>query len=64
MPTYRTFKRSATDWHTFASARKITYERGLTYDEARRQCQHWNEDRTPDQVRKGTKLEFEREGRP
>ena len=28
--TYRTFKRNATDWQGFASARKITVERGLT----------------------------------
>lgn len=61
MQTYRTFKRSCTDWKTFASARKTTVDRGLTYDEARRACQRFNENRTPAQVRKGTKLEFEAE---
>lgn len=61
MPTYRTFKRSASSWDTFARARKITYDRGLTADEARRQCQRWNAERTPAQVRNGTKLEFEQE---
>jgi hypothetical protein len=61
MPTYRTFKRSCTDWKTFARARKITVDRRLTYAEARRQCDRFNDHRTPAQVRKGTKMEFEAE---
>ena len=56
---YRTFKRSATDWQSFASARKITDERNLTYEEAQRRCEQWNKARTAAQIRKGTKLEFE-----
>ena len=59
--TYRTFKRSARNWEEFASARKITDETGLTYEEARERCQEYNENRTAEQERKGTKLEFERE---
>lgn len=59
--SYRTFKRSATNWQEFAHGRKITDERGLTEDEARRRCEQWNKNRTPAQVRKGTKLEFEKE---
>ncbi len=55
---FRTFKRSATDWETFASARKITVDTGLTYDEARRACEQFNANRTAAQIRKGTKLEF------
>ena len=58
MATYRTFKRSCTDWKSFASARKITHDTGLTIDEARRQCDDYNANRTTAQIRKGTKLEF------
>lgn len=59
--TYKTFKRSCTGWKSFASARKITDETGLTYDEARRRCEDFNKTRTPAQERRGTKLEFTRE---
>lgn len=61
MATYRTFKRSVTNWREFSSARKITYDTGLTLDEARRQCDEFNNNRTPAQIRKGTKLEFVQE---
>lgn len=56
--TYRTFKRSATGWESFSTARKITIDRHLTLDEARRQCAQFNNNRTPAQIRKGTKCEF------
>ena len=56
---YRTFKRSATNWKTFASARKITEETGLTYEQAQERCQQYNNNRTSAQVRNGTKMEFE-----
>lgn len=56
--SYKTFKRSATNWRTFATGRKITHDTGLTYEEARRQCEVWNANRTPAQIRKGTMLEF------
>lgn len=56
---YRTFKRSARNWSEFSSARKIEYDRGLTYDQAQRQCHEWNETRTAAQIKRGTKLEFE-----
>lgn len=59
--TYRTFKRSATNWEQFASARKITVDRGLTYEEAQRACKAFNDNRTAAQIRKGTKLEFDSE---
>lgn len=55
---YRTFKRSCTGWQSFASARKITHDTGLTFEEAKRQCEQFNASRTSAQVRKGTKLEF------
>lgn len=58
MATYKTFKRSATSFSEFRSARKITEETGLTHDEARERCQEFNNNRTPRQVSKGTKLEF------
>lgn len=59
--SYRTFKRSCRNWNEFAKARKITVDRGLTWEEARRQCDQFNNSRTRAQIRKGTKLEFESE---
>jgi hypothetical protein len=56
--TCRTFKRSATSFESMSRARKITIDRGLTHDEARRQCDRFNDNRTRAQVRKGTKCEF------
>lgn len=59
---YRTFKRSCTNWQEFARARKVTEDTGLTYEQARERCEEFNKNRTPRQKRKGTKMEFEREG--
>jgi len=61
MPTYRTFKRSCTNWQQFARARKITDCTGLSYEEARERCRAFNESRTAAQIRKGTKLELTQE---
>jgi hypothetical protein len=61
MERFRTFTRSATSFETFARARKTTYDTGLTREEAYEQCQQWNAARTSRQIRKGTKLEFDRE---
>lgn len=47
----------------FARARKITVDTGLTIDEARSACEAYNNNRTPAQIRKGTKMEFEQEHR-
>lgn len=59
MPTfYKTFKRSCTDWKSFARARKITEETGLTYDQALERCREFNASLTSAQKRRGTKLEF------
>ena len=58
---YKTFLRSCTDWKSFSSARKITQDTGLTYEEAQRRCADYNDNRTPRQIRKGTKMEFTRE---
>jgi len=60
MTNYRTFKRSCRNWQEFASARKITEETGLTYDQAAQRCRQYNDNRTSAQIRKGTKLEFEK----
>lgn len=49
---YRVFKRSA---------RKYTVARGLTLEEARSMCADFNDNRTPSQVARGTKCEFEQE---
>lgn len=61
MATYKTFTRSARNWQEFASARKRTVDTGLSYDEARRACEHFNSNRTAAQIRRGTKLEFTKE---
>lgn len=58
MTYYKTFKRSATNWKQFGSARKITEETGLTYDQARERCEAFNNNRSTAQIRRGTKLEF------
>lgn len=58
MTTYKTFKRSCTNWEQFARARKITEETGLNYEQARERCREFNDNRTAQQKRKGTKLEF------
>lgn len=55
---YYTFKRSCTNWSTFASARKIRDESNLTYEEAQRRCATLNAELTPAQKRRGTRYEF------
>jgi len=61
MTTYRTFIRSAKNFEEFATARKSTVRRGMSYDEARDLCAEYNDNRTKAQIAKGTKMEFERE---
>jgi hypothetical protein len=61
MQTYTVFKRSATDFQSFAKARKIIQRRGLSVEDARKMCNDFNDNRTAAQIRTGTKLEFERE---
>lgn len=58
MTYYRTFIRSCTDWRSFATARKVTQETGLTYEQARERCREYNTKLTSCQIRKGTKMEF------
>lgn len=59
MSLYRVFTRSATSFETFARARKRTVRSGLTYAEAQQYCRRENENRTPAQVKRGFKHEFE-----
>jgi hypothetical protein len=61
MDTYKTFTRSATNFEEMRSARKTTRHTGKTYEEAQKLCEDFNKNRTPAQIRKGTKLEFTRE---
>jgi hypothetical protein len=61
MVTYRTFKRSARNFEEFARANKEEQDSGLDYHEAREQCEEFNRNRTPAQIKRGTKLEFEEE---
>lgn len=56
---YRVFRRSARSWSDFGIARKTTIDTNLTIDEARRVCAEYNDNRTPSQIKRGTKLEFE-----
>jgi hypothetical protein len=61
--TYQVFRRAATNWDEFATARKHTIRRGLTLTEARYLCNYWNTTRTPQAVASGTKYEFTQEHR-
>ena len=58
---YRTFKRSATGWRSFANNRKMTVDTGLTFAQAKAAVDNFNANRTPAQKRRGTMLEFERQ---
>jgi hypothetical protein len=58
MTYYKTFKRSCTDWKSFARSRKMTVDTGLTREEARKRCEEYAKNRTAAQIRKGTMLEF------
>lgn len=59
MKRYRVFSRSARNFEEFATATKSTVALGVTYEEARRLCAEYNNNRTPEQIERGTKLEFE-----
>ncbi len=61
MDTYRTFKRSARNFEEFAKARKSPVDQDLTLEEARRACKRFNDNRTAQQIERGTKMEFEKE---
>jgi len=56
--SYLVFKRSATGWSRFAQARKYKIRVVPTAEEARRLCDEFNANRTPSQIRRGTKYEF------
>lgn len=58
MTTYTVFKRSCTNWEQFSRARKITVATNVDGDTARKMCKEYNDNRTPAQIRKGTKMEF------
>lgn len=56
--TYKVFMRSATNLQSFFAARKYVKETGLTYEEAIRCCERFNNNRTARQIKRGTKYEF------
>ena len=58
MDSYKTFKRSCTNWKSWAKARKITVDTGLTFAEAQDACKRFNDNRKAPQIRKGTMMEF------
>jgi hypothetical protein len=55
---YNTFKRSCTNWKTFAKSRKITVGTHLSFDDAWQQCKEFNTHRNARQIRNGTMMEF------
>ncbi len=55
---YIVFRRSATRWEQFVSARRFVIRKGLTLEQARAMCREWNDNRTDVNVRRGTKYEF------
>ena len=55
---YRTFTRSCRNWEEFARARKYEDRRNLTREEARDRCTAFNDNRTPAQIKRGTKMEL------
>lgn len=56
---YRTFIRSATNFEELSRAHKMEVYRDLTLEEAREYCRKWNTNRSQQQIKKGTKMEFE-----
>lgn len=58
---YRVFRRSARSFEEFAKASKTHVKGGLTLADARAMCAEFNDNRNDQQVRAGTKFEFERE---
>ena len=61
MRTYRTFMRAARNIEEFSRAKKIEVQTGLSYGEAREECEIFNTTRSPEQVNAGMKMEFEAE---
>ena len=57
--TVRVFKRSATNFQEFANARKITVAH-VPEKEAVKMCREFNENLTPQQKRRGTRMEWTR----
>ena len=55
---YKVFRRSATNWESFAEARKTIIRRNLTLQEARQMCANYNDNRNPALIKAGTKYEF------
>lgn len=55
---YKIFKRSATNWQQFARARKYHVCYAQTVEQAVRICSDFNDNRSPAQVKRGTKYEF------
>lgn len=58
---YKTFIRTCATWREFASARKRTVDRGLTFDEALRACDRYNAELSEADRERGKRMEFERE---
>ena len=61
MATYKTFIRSARNFRELATARKKTVRTGLSYEQALLDCEAFNNNRDPAQIRAGTTMEFSRD---
>lgn len=58
---YRVFSRSARSFETFSRARKTTIRYVNTEQEAQELCASYNDNRNAQQIRRGTKWEYEKE---
>jgi len=55
---YVVFQRSCKSFEDLGRARKKIIRRNLTIEEARQMCANFNDNRTPAQIKAGTKCEF------
>lgn len=61
MTTFRTFIRSAHNYHSRSSDGKVIIGQRLSYEEAQTRCKQFNSNLTEKQKAHGTKLELEPE---
>jgi len=55
---YIVFRRSARNWEEFVNARRFVIRKGLTEEQARAMCREFNDNRSLEAQRRGTKYEF------
>lgn len=55
---FKVFRGSCRDWQEFVKARKFHVTWAFSTEEAVRICSSFNDNRTPAQIKRGTKYEF------